>query len=619
VLNYSLRYRSAFLLLFAFALSACQQDDEEGADATSVVNVGDKIPTFVLDSTDGQEVSSSSVSGKVYILNFFDTGCPDCRQELGVLQQIYNKYQAVVPVLNVPRSQTKDEVNKYWAEANLSMPFYTAQDKSLYYKFATRGIPRTYVVDENGKVLAAFSDSPTADFNTLDSILEELVSDQTVNLSIKINVPTRASDGFYFFNEYAITYFQLWFFDAETKKFSSKLELRNPESIKGSGNGKYDISYMCENVRLKVGVYDIFAVANYFNGPDKVDNEYELLNMIDSETYFEGIEPNISDNGPVMTSQATDKLNVDLIPWINKEYVLTIDVERVLAKLQIGVSNNFFSLRHNNKKYADVNITNYKLVNLNTQYYLFQHTDYLSELSEQPEFKLPDNFNAYSERGNQYVVDPLFYKKKPNAEAVNAFSNYYKSWYGTFTTTDFASMPTPDNYGYAYLLENTSYKSAQKNGYSPGIIFKANVSPVFVYLYNSQLQALEEEYRPDYWPKPLYLYNYNFYSIEALNFASGLKLDDSKIYTDAQLKEYGIKKIDFNMGVYETNYAYWIVHRNSEVDPMGPMQYGLVRNNYYKIIVKGITGLGYSVITPEILRDNYPNSYADMIVESSSQ
>ena len=50
---------------------------------------------------------------------------------------------------------------------------------------------------------------------------------------------------------------------------------------------------------------------------------------------------------------------------------------------------------------------------------------------------------------------------------------------------------------------------------------------------------------------------------------------------------------------------------------MGTMQYGIVRNNYYKIEVKGITGIGNSVITPEIMRDNYPNSYTDIIVESS--
>lgn len=617
MLNYLQRYSSAFLSLLVLMLSACQQDNDEGRDATALVNVGDMIPAFALNDADGQEISSSSLSGKVYILNFFDTGCPDCRQEFEVLQRIYNKYQAVVPVLNVPRSQTKDEVESYWKEAALSMPYYIARDKTLYSKFATQGIPRTYVVDGTGKVYAAFCDSPTADYEKLDGILNELVGDETVSLSVRLNVPTRAASDYYFYNEHAITYLQLWFFDADTKKFSNKIELRNLEPVEGSANDKYEVSYLCENVRFKVGVYDIFAVVNYFNGPDHLDNEYELLNMIDSESYSEGIEANISDKGPVMTSRATDRLHVNLIPFINKEYVLSIDVERVLAKLQIGVSQNFFSLRNNGKKYADINITNYKLVNLNTQYYLFQHTDNLQELREQPEFKLPDNFSECGDEGNQYVVDPLFYMKKPNAEAVGPFAHYYKSWFGDFTTTDFASMPPPENYGYAYILENTAFKTSQKNGYSPGIIFKAAVNPVFVYLYDPKLQLLKEEYRPEYWPNTIYLYQYSFYeSIQAINFVSNLRLDEGKEYTDAQLKEYGIKQSKFNMGVYETLYTYWIHHRNSAVNTMGPMQYGIVRNNFYSMIVKGITGLGHSVITPEIMRDNYPNSYTDIIVEN---
>ena len=197
-------------------------------------------------------------------------------------------------------------------------------------------IPRTYVVDGNGKVCAAFSDSPIADYETLDKVLDGLVGDDNVSLSLRLKVPTRASDNdFYFYNEYAVTYLQLWFFDSETKKFSAKVELRDLKPVEGS-NTQYDITYLFHEIMFKAGVYDIFAIANYFIGPDEVDNEEELLNLVDSVTYVAGIGANISDRGPVMTNRATDHLGVDLIPYINKEFVLSIDIERVLAKLQIG-------------------------------------------------------------------------------------------------------------------------------------------------------------------------------------------------------------------------------------------------------------------------------------------
>lgn len=604
-----------FLML---VLTNCQEEHEDGSGSTTMVNVGDKVPDFSLLGLDGKTISSSSFSGQAYILNFFDTRCPDCQEEMQVLQQIYEKYQTTVPILNVPRSQTQEEVLAYWDKAGLSMPFYMPRDKNLYYQFANSVIPRTYVVDSTGKIHVAFSDSPIADYETLDNILQQLSGDDIVNLSLRINVPAARGeiDDYYFHNEYTVSRLDVYFFDSETKEFSAKVIVRNLTTAETLWDEEYDITYIYNQLRLRVGVYDIFAIANFDNAPDHVEMESDLLDMVDNITYSQGVEANIPDKGPVMTSRVTALLGIDFVPWSNKDYVLRMELERVMAKLQIGVSQNSFQLSHDGRKYAEVNITNYKLVNMNKCYYLFQHTDILSELTAQPEFVMPYNYSEYSGQDEQYVVDPLFYQKTKNASDVSAFRYNYLSWFGTFTTSDFASMPSADNHGYAYILENTSFKTSQKNGYSPGVVFKAAVNPVFVYLYDSSERKLQEEYRPEYWPKTIYMYKYNFYgSIQAVNIVSGLMLDELETYSDSQLKSYGIKQCKFNMGVYETFYTYWIRHRNSDTDLMGPMQYGVVRNNFYKMTVTGINGLGNSVITPEIMRDNYPNSYSDVIIQ----
>ena len=610
------------ILLGVFTLTACEKDSEESSQSTANVKVGDTVPEFRLNSSDGNEVLSSSLDGRVYILSFFDTRCPDCVEEIQVLQRIYDKYHAVVPVLNVPRSQTKEDVQAYWDEKGLTMPFHTSDD-NLYYQFANKTIPRTYVVDDEGKVYAAFNDSPVVDYESLDNILTKIVGEADakrgpVNLSFKMKVPAASGDpsDYYFHNEYAISRLDIYFFNAATKAFFTKAMITDLTKAESLYDAKYDVTYVFDDVRLRAGVYDIFFVANYDNAPEEPANENELLNMIDSITYNSGIEANLPETGPVMTSNATAFQGVNLIPWINKSYVMNIELERVVAKLQIGVSQNSFQLVHNSKKYAEVNITNYKFVNLNKQYYLFQHKDELSTLTEQPEFLYPKHFYEYKDEGDQYVVDPFFYVKNENTENASAFKNYYQSWFGDFTTEDFASMPSANNYGYAYILENTSFKTFQKNGYSPGIVFKAAVNPVFVYLYDYTNFKLQEEYRPEYWPKTIYLYKYNFYgSLSAINKAGGLTLDELATYTDAQLKAYGIKQINLNQASYETFYTYWIRHRNIPANPMGPMEYGILRNNYYRMIVVGVNGIGDSKITPDCMRDNYPNSYKDIVVD----
>ena len=157
-------------------LVSCMHDDVEPADSTMLVKVGNQVPSFILTSSEGKELTSSSLSGHVYILNFFDTGCRDCQKELPVMQQVYDEYEGNVLILNVPRSQTKEEVNVYWEEAGFTMPFYIPQDKKLYYKFATKTIPRTYIVNAEGKVVATYSDAPIADLTSVLHHLQQLLA-----------------------------------------------------------------------------------------------------------------------------------------------------------------------------------------------------------------------------------------------------------------------------------------------------------------------------------------------------------------------------------------------------------------------------------------------------------
>jgi hypothetical protein len=407
----------------------------------------------------------------------------------------------------------------------------------------------------------------------------------------------------------------LFFFDAETKKFITKAVINDLTQDEDSYDKQYDISYIIRSLGIRVGIYNVFAIANYDYSPISINNQDELINLTDNITYQTGIEANIPDKGPVMTNRATSQLSIDLIPWAGKKYVMAIELERVLAKIQVGVAQNGFELKHEDKKYAEVNLTNYKLVNLNKEYYLFQHKDVMSELGSQPQFQLPNHFSNYTDEGNQYIVDPYFYRKTSSMSDANKFADHYVSWFGEFNTENFASMPAAGNHGYVYILENTSFRTSQKNGYSPGIVFKGAVSPVFVYLYDNKTKTLIEEQRPEYWPHTIYLYKYNFYgSIQAINVASGLMLDELVTYTDSQLKNYGIKQCKFNMGVYETYYTYWIRHRINAGNQMGPMSYGVVRNNFYKLTVAGVSGIGDSEIVPDIMRDNYPNSYVDIEV-----
>ena len=253
-----------FLQVFAIvALTACQMDDGDTPGRVTKVKVGDEVPEFVVTATDGRTFSPSSLRGGVYVLNFFDTGCPDCQKEFPVLQQIYDKYSDSVTVINIPRSQTVSEVVQYWSAESLSMPVYTPRDKDLYYRFADSGIPLTYIVDGKGVVQAVFTDSPLTDFNTFDTVLSQLLQTEAeakdmVRLTIRLNVPaaTRSADDAYFKNEYTISHLELFFFKAQTGKLFSKAVVEDLTEDDDPFDKTYDVTYLLKDVRIHFEIFD---------------------------------------------------------------------------------------------------------------------------------------------------------------------------------------------------------------------------------------------------------------------------------------------------------------------------------------------------------------------------
>lgn len=440
----------------------------------------------------------------------------------------------------------------------------------------------------------------------------------SVALTFRLRASRAAgSDDSYFKNEYAVSRIAVCLFDADTRRKAGISTATNlTETEQPYGVQTYDITYLVRDLRVKTGRYDIFIVANYDGPLDGVESEDEFLNTVDATTYESGIVASLPDTGPVMTSSPTAFIGVDLTPYAGRDYVIQADIQRAVAKLQIGVLQNSFHLVHDGEPYAELHVTNYKLVNMNRQYFLFQHTRQMSRFDAQPDFVFPADFGEFTGGQNQYVLDPLFSEKQPVQASVQRYGQQCAAWYGNFTTDNFAAIPAAGNFSAAYVLENTAYQDCQKNGFSPGVVFKCSVSPPTVYLYDQASHTIHAESRGELWPATIYLYRYRFYgSLQAVNQAGGLTLDELRQYTDAELQSYGIKQCHFNQGAYETFYTYWIEHRDAQGDPMGPMRYAVVRNHHYRMTVSGITGIGFSEIRPDVLRDNYPNSFQDIVVE----
>lgn len=130
------------------------------------VVAGDRLPVFSVIMSDGSECGTSTLKGKWGVIEFFNTGCEDCRENFPVLQEIYDYYldNENVEVIAIAREEGKDEIESYWKDHGLTVPWSPQPDRSVYNLFATVGIPRMYISNPEGMIKAAYGpeDPPTA-------------------------------------------------------------------------------------------------------------------------------------------------------------------------------------------------------------------------------------------------------------------------------------------------------------------------------------------------------------------------------------------------------------------------------------------------------------------------
>lgn len=159
------------LIIFTAVLSGCIKDNPKGAD----LKVGDRLPDFEVVMSDGSVVTDESLNENVSVVMFFHTSCPDCRQALPVIQNIYDNYiQKGVAFAVISREEDSDEVLSYWRENSLVMPYSAQKSRKVYEKFASVLIPRVYISDRDGIIRYMFTDDPVPSYDDVASAIEAL-------------------------------------------------------------------------------------------------------------------------------------------------------------------------------------------------------------------------------------------------------------------------------------------------------------------------------------------------------------------------------------------------------------------------------------------------------------
>lgn len=156
---------AAVLMMVSMAAASCIKD--RGPVGERDLGPGDEVPQFCVEMNDGRTLCSDDLEGRVSVIVFFHTGCPDCEEELPVIQRIYDEFGERVTVCCISREESGDSIEAFWRANGLTLPYSAQESRDIYNLFATIGVPRVFVVSPDLIIYSAYDDSPIATYSDL--------------------------------------------------------------------------------------------------------------------------------------------------------------------------------------------------------------------------------------------------------------------------------------------------------------------------------------------------------------------------------------------------------------------------------------------------------------------
>jgi thiol-disulfide isomerase/thioredoxin len=116
---------------------------------------------FTLKDLHNKKVTLSELRGKIVMVNFWATWCGPCRLEMPDLDRIYTHFESQGLVVLSITDEDSSKVSSFLAPASYHPPVLLDPDGKVHKLFHVEGIPRTFVFNREGKLVAEAIDQRT--------------------------------------------------------------------------------------------------------------------------------------------------------------------------------------------------------------------------------------------------------------------------------------------------------------------------------------------------------------------------------------------------------------------------------------------------------------------------
>jgi cytochrome c-type biogenesis protein len=129
-------------------IAACSGDDRARPPA-----IGEEAPAYRAVALTGDSVSLANSRGSPVLLNVWATWCHPCREEIPVLQQLYERYRAEgldVIGVSVDARGSERAIRDFTTDFGMTYPVWHDPDERVQSTFLAVGVPATFLIDREG-------------------------------------------------------------------------------------------------------------------------------------------------------------------------------------------------------------------------------------------------------------------------------------------------------------------------------------------------------------------------------------------------------------------------------------------------------------------------------------
>jgi len=139
-------------------------NDEQFRTAMTRLEADDRKrehPEFTLKDLSGETWTFAELRGKVVLVNFWATWCPPCRKEMPDLETLYGRFSSKGLVVLGISDEEAAKVEPFIRERKVSFPVLLDPGRKVNEMFVVEGIPKSFVYDREGKLVAQSIDMRT--------------------------------------------------------------------------------------------------------------------------------------------------------------------------------------------------------------------------------------------------------------------------------------------------------------------------------------------------------------------------------------------------------------------------------------------------------------------------